>query len=194
MEGWRQLLEVLNEDQRELVLGSSLSARFASWPLAISHPAIVGAFYAMLLTAALILPLGYHNNWDFGAWLSEVSVRGLSMALGLAIAGQFSSIISKFFERPPITPPRKVIYSMAFIGFAMLLANWMDLTPQIPEQIAWVLMIAPGPIYVHLSWAPRHRMLVMLEDGKDPFGPPVLELGNLQMERELEEAVESLDL
>ena len=27
----------------------------------------------------------------------------------------------------------------------------------------------PGPLYVHLSWAPRWRLLCMLDDGKNPF-------------------------
>ena len=27
----------------------------------------------------------------------------------------------------------------------------------------------PGPLYVHLSWAPRWRLLCMVEDGVNPF-------------------------
>ena len=27
----------------------------------------------------------------------------------------------------------------------------------------------PGPLYVHLSWAPRWRLLCMIDDGKNPF-------------------------
>ena len=27
----------------------------------------------------------------------------------------------------------------------------------------------PGPLYIHLSWAPRWRLLCMIEDGNAPF-------------------------
>jgi len=27
----------------------------------------------------------------------------------------------------------------------------------------------PGPLYIHLSWAPRWRLLCMIEDGFSPF-------------------------
>lgn len=193
MDSWRQRLESLDEAQTEMLLGSPMSQRFASWPLSVSHPAIVGAFYGLLLTAALIIPIGYHQLWDIELWFREVAFRGLSIALGLALAGQFSSLISKFFQRPPITPPRTVLFTMPFVGFIILLGSWMDLTPQIPEVLAWLLMLAPGPIYVHLSWAPRYRMLTMLEDGKDPFGPSKVELGQMEMEQELVDAVNAID-
>ena len=193
MDSWRQRLESLDEAQTEMLLGSPMSQRFASWPLSVSHPAIVGAFYGLLLTAALIIPIGYHQLWDFELWFREVAFRGLSIALGLALAGQFSSLISTFFQRPPITPPRTVLFTMPFVGFIILLGSWMDLTPQIPEALAWLLMLAPGPIYVHLSWAPRYRMLTMLEDGKDPFGPSRVELGQMEMEQELVDAVNAID-
>ena len=193
MESWRHRLESLDEEQNEMLLGSPMSQRFAAWPLSISHPAIVGAFYGLLLMAALIIPIGYHNSWNIEFWFREVAFRGLSIALGLALSGQFSSLISKFFQRQPITPPRTVLFIMPFAGFIILLGSWMDLTPQIPEVLAWLLMLAPGPIYVHLSWAPRHRMLTILEDGKDPFGPSKIELGQLEMEQELVDAVNAID-
>lgn len=193
MGSWRQRLESLDERQTEMLLGSPMSQRFATWPLSISHPAIVGAFYGLLLIAALIIPIGYHNSWNIEDWFREVSFMGLSIALGLALAGQISSLISKFFQRPPITPPRAVLFSMPFAGFIILLGSWMNLVPQIPELLAWLLMLAPGPIYVHLSWAPRHRMLTMLEDGKDPFGPSRVGIGQMEKEQELVDAVNAID-
>ena len=30
-------------------------------------------------------------------------------------------------------------------------------------------MIFPGPVYVHLSWAPRWRLLDLLDQGINPF-------------------------
>jgi hypothetical protein len=191
MNSWRDRLESLDEAQQEMLLGSSLSQRFAAWPLSISHPAIVGAFYGLLLITALIIPLGYHNNWIVEQWFSETVYRGLTMALGLALAGQFSALVAKFFRRPPISPPRMVIFSMPFIGFILLLGIWMGFLSDFPETFAWILMLAPGPIYVHLSWAPRYRMLTMLEDGMDPFGPSITEAENHEKEQELEAAVDA---
>ena len=193
MEAWRERLTSLDDSQQEMLLGSSLSQRFAAWPLIISQPAIVGAFYGCLVTIALILPIGYHNEWNLEAWFNEASFRGLSVALGLAIAGQFSAIVAKILPRPPIAPPRVMIYTMPFVGFAIILGNWMGIAVAIPEMLAWILMLASGPIYVHLSWAPRHRMLTMLEDGRDPFGPANFQIEQIEMEQELEDAVNALD-
>jgi hypothetical protein len=69
----------------------------------------------------------------------------------------------------------------------------MGIAVAIPEMLAWILMLASGPIYVHLSWAPRHRMLTMLEDGRDPFGPANFQIEQIEMEQELEDAVNALD-
>ena len=42
------------------------------------------------------------------------------------------------------------------------------------QYLSWGLLIIPGPMYVHLSWAPRWRLLCMIEDGDNPFkGLPV---------------------
>jgi len=35
--------------------------------------------------------------------------------------------------------------------------------------LIWMFLLFPGPLYVHLSWAPRYRLLCMLEDGGNPF-------------------------
>ncbi len=35
--------------------------------------------------------------------------------------------------------------------------------------MSWTLILLPGPLYVHLSWAPRWRLLCMIDDGKNPF-------------------------
>ncbi|MBO57937.1 MAG: hypothetical protein CMA77_02955 [Euryarchaeota archaeon] len=187
-------MESLDDEQREMLLGSSLSQRFAAWPLSISHPAIVGAFYGLLLTIALILPYGMLNDWEISLWSKNTAFMGLSMALGMAIAGQISALMNRIVQRPPIAPPRVLLFSAPFVGFAALIGLWMEILPQFPEIIAWIILILPGPIYVHLSWAPRHRMLTMLEDGINPFNiTSKIEVGEREKERELEEAVDALE-
>ena len=53
----------------------------------------------------------------------------------------------------------------------------------VPSPLVWALLLLPGPVYVHLSWAPRWRLLCMIEDGKDPFvGMEVLADENIEAE------------
>ena len=45
----------------------------------------------------------------------------------------------------------------------------------------------PGPLYVHMAWAPRWRLLCMVEDGKKPFAD--LEEVELDKSQEVSEVV-----
>lgn len=57
---------------------------------------------------------------------------------------------------------------MPFLGMALLTLGRTDMV-NVPTVLVWLLLLLPGPMYVHLSWAPRWRLLCMLEDGRDPF-------------------------
>tara|TARA_E500000081_G_C6063952_1_gene319656 strand:- start:128 stop:403 length:276 start_codon:yes stop_codon:yes gene_type:complete len=57
---------------------------------------------------------------------------------------------------------------MPFVGLALLTIDRTNIF-EIPAIISWLLMLLPGPMYVHLSWAPRWRLLCMIEDGRNPF-------------------------
>lgn len=57
---------------------------------------------------------------------------------------------------------------MPFFGMALLTIARTDLV-DVPMAIVWLLLLLPGPMYVHLSWAPRWRLLCMLDDGINPF-------------------------
>ena len=41
--------------------------------------------------------------------------------------------------------------------------------PEFVSNIGWFLAILPGPLYIHLSYAPRWRMLDRIDRGLDPF-------------------------
>ena len=43
-----------------------------------------------------------------------------------------------------------------------------DINPII-TQIGWICAILPGPLYVHLSYAPRWRILDRIDRGLQPF-------------------------
>lgn len=57
---------------------------------------------------------------------------------------------------------------MPFVGLALLIIDRVDFMT-INPILCWLLILLPGPMYVHLSWAPRWRLLCMIEDGKNPF-------------------------
>jgi len=57
---------------------------------------------------------------------------------------------------------------MPFLGLALLTIDRTEII-EIAAMISWLFMLLPGPMYVHLSWAPRWRLLCMIEDGANPF-------------------------
>ena len=60
---------------------------------------------------------------------------------------------------------------MPFIGFALITLIHTDLLSNntYSQYLSWGLLMIPGPLYIHLSWAPRWRLLCMIEDGTSPF-------------------------
>lgn len=68
-----------------------------------------------------------------------------------------------------MTPPRIVLYPMPFLGIALLGLDYSNIL-DIPSGISLFVLLLPGPAYVHLSWAPRWRLLCMIDEGINPFG------------------------
>ncbi len=176
MMSWRKQLGVLPPEQRILVEGGSLSQRFSKRPLTLTHPALIGGFYGFLVAMALLLPYGYENGWTQDT-LRDLAFLGVLLMLILAITGHFSLIISQILKRPPISLRRELVYPMPFLGLSILSVMFVTgLESEMSEGIStwvrytgWVLLLTPGPFYVHLSWAPRWRLLCRLEAGLDPF-------------------------
>ena len=84
------------------------------------------------------------------------------------LLGMFSLIIVSISKRLPVTPPRYILYPMPFLGFGLLTISQTEMV-SFPPSLIWLLLLLPGPMYVHLSWAPRWRLLCQLEDGVNPF-------------------------
>ena len=164
---WTEIVSDLDQEQRELLFGTSLSRRFSRLPLWISHPANIGMFYGFLISLALIFPytLRYDNlNESFSNWLL---FSALFMAACLVL-GFSSLILVALTKRMPMTPPRIILYPMPFLGIGLLGLDFSNVL-DIPAGLSLFVLLLPGPAYVHLSWAPRWRLLCMLDDGVNPF-------------------------
>lgn len=159
-------VEALAPQEQETLLGTSLSRRFARLPLWLGHPANIGGFYGFLVALALVLPYAYGDSSDVWGvqWLYHASL----LIMACAASGFVSVALIAFSKRHPVAPPRQILYPMPFVGLAFLTIDRVDMFT-IPSALIWALLLLPGPMYVHLSWAPRWRLLCMIEDGKDPF-------------------------
>lgn len=202
---WREGIQQLPPEQRVLIEGGSLSQRFSSRPLVQSHPAIIGGFYALLVSSALLLPYGYENGWSQDTFRDWAFICLLIVLLS-AITGHFSLIVSNFTRRPPISLKRYLIYPLPFLGLTILT---VVLVTEIEESfsenlngfirnIGWMLLLTPGPIYVHLSWAPRWRILCRLEEGLDPFdgempNPVGNDIEDIGEDKDMQSAIENID-
>ena len=150
-----------------MVTGGGLSRRFSKLPLWLSHPSNIGAFYGLLVSLALLLPYVMTEEFWFPLWLLHASL----LIAATAFLGIISRLINAFTGRMPIAVNRKILYPMPFIGFTVFTLIHTDLliNTTVTQYLAWSLLMIPGPLYIHLSWAPRWRLLCMIEDGKTPF-------------------------
>lgn len=145
-------------------MGGSLSKRFSNLPLWLSHPSNICGFYGLLVSLALILPfMMTYDSWG-AKWVLTASL----LIVSCMILGMMSRIISSLTRRMPVATMRKLLYPMPFLGLGLFTLNATDLFAM-SNYIPYTLLLLPGPLYVHLSWAPRWRLLCMLEDKIDPF-------------------------
>lgn len=170
---WRERLDDLSTTDRTRLLGGSLSERFARLPLSASQPPLVAGFYGLLAGAALILPWGVRTEWELDVWLTGWALQMIAGTLALSLLGLASMILVGWSRRAPVSLPRPALYAAPFIGLVWLTLRWTDLLALWP-WVGWTLLYLPGPVYIHLTWAPRWRLLRRLEDGLDPFADGVL--------------------
>ena len=186
-------VEALAPKEQETLLGTSLSRRFARLPLWLSHPANIGGFYGLLIALALLLPyaFGDQNNEVWGVqWIYHTSL----LLIACGACGFLSLVMISLSKRHPMAPPRQLLYPMPFVGLALLSIDRVGMM-DMPSMLVWALLLLPGPVYVHLSWAPRWRLLCMIEDGKDPFvGLEVKAEDNVEAEEMVGEDTEILEV
>jgi len=186
-------VEALAPKEQETLPGTSLSRRFARLPLWLSHPANIGGFYGLLIALALLLPyaFGEQNNEVWGVqWIYHTSL----LLIACGASGFLSLVMITLSKRHPMAPPRQLLYPMPFVGLALLSIDRVGMM-NMPAMLVWALLLLPGPVYVHLSWAPRWRLLCMIEDGKDPFvGLEVKAVENVEAEEMVGEDTEMLEV
>lgn len=180
---WRDSVSSLDVSQQELLTGGGLSKRFTKLPLWLSHPSNIGAFYGLLVSMALILPYYMTEEFWFPLWLLHASL----LVAAVAALGIVSRIINALTKRMPISVNRKLLYPMPFIGFALFTMIHTELIVKndFTQYLSWGLLMIPGPVYIHLSWAPRWRLLCMIEDGGNPFENNPIKEYNIQQETEM---------
>ena len=166
-EKWGLQLGQLSQTEQETMLGTSLSRRFTALPLWLSHPSNIGAFYGLLISLALLMPYRFSGE-DNNAWLANWIFHAALLMVACLLLGFMSLLMIRWSKRFPMAPPRILLYPMPFVGLALLTLARTDML-ETPMSLVWLLLLLPGPLYVHLSWAPRWRLLCMLEDGSDPF-------------------------
>jgi len=187
---WRAIVNEFPIEQKILLEGGNLSTRFSKLPLTFSHPVFLGSFYGLLLSLVLLLPFGYESNWDLNKWFIGWLFYSLSLLLILSLLGGISSLFVNFTKRMPIAIPRILVYFSPFLGLIFLtLSISLSNIPFWVNDLGLFLMIFPGPVYIHLSWAPRWRLLNMLEQNINPFENNV-DLSEIQEDIELNEIVE----
>lgn len=180
---WKENTSSLDESQEELLTGGGLSKRFSKLPLWISHPSNIGAFYGLLVSLALLLPYYMTEEFWFPLWLLHASL----LIFATALLGIISRLVNALTGRMPMSVNRKLLYPMPFLGFAFFTLIHTDLMVNntYTQYLAWGLLMIPGPIYIHLSWAPRWRLLCMIEDGANPFE-------NMQVKQYINDEVDDL--
>ena len=167
---WKDVLDDFSIEQRLLIEGGHLSSRFSTLPLTLSHPVFIGAFYGLLLSIILLLPFGYDSDWNLREWMFSWLLYSGLLLLMLSLLGGLSFQMVKITKRMPVTVPRLLIYLAPFLGLIILTFSiGLTLIPEWMSDVGLILMIFPGPVYVHLSWAPRWRLLELLEQNINPF-------------------------
>jgi amino acid transporter len=174
VDGWRNRLAEFDEEHRNMFEGGSLSQLFLRYPLTVCHPVFVGIIYGLLISLPLILPLGY-EAYSIEKTLNELLLEWVLLMISIiamcSFLGGFSSLASSIFKRPPIhlENRRRYLFPFPFIGMIIItLTTFYDLESWI-NSLGLIFLIIPGPLYIHLSYAPRWRMLDRIDRGLDPL-------------------------
>ena len=165
MANWRDAVGRLDQEHRQMLEPGGLSGLFLSYPLTWANPSFVGGFYGFLIAIPLLLlssNLGELEDWPFLA---------ARLVLVTASLGAISLVTSMAIKRPPVRLDlrRRYLFPFPFIGLLVMVFSEYYEYGGLVELAGLVIMVFPGPIYVHLSYAPRWRILRLIQKDLDPF-------------------------
>ncbi len=206
MSKWRERLNEYDDEHRHMLEGGSISQLFLGYSLSFSNPVFVGIVYGLMINMTLLLPIFYEGNANSESnsdilqkWISQ----SIIILLLCASLGAISTIISSLIKRPPVRleKRRRYLYPLPFIGFLITTIAIIFSTSEELRILGYFILIAPGPLYILISYAPRWRMIERIDRDLDPFEGMkktiYLEKNNEDlMERnfnDLENAIEELD-
>ena len=206
MPKWRDRLNDYDDEHRHMLEGGSISQLFLKYSLSFSHPVFVGIVYAIMINLTLLLPIFYAGSANsegitgiLQRWVNE----SLMILLLCASLGAISAIISSLVRRPPVRLERRrrYLYPLPFIGFLITTIAIIFSMPDEFKILGYFILLAPGPLYIQISYAPRWRMIERIDRDLDPFeGMKItiyLENKNEELIEqnydELENAIEELD-
>ena len=154
--------------------GGSISQLFLNYSLSFSNPVFVGIVYGMMINMTLLLPMFYEgnsNSEDSMEILQKWINQSLIILLLCASLGAISTIISSLIRRPPVRLERRrrYLYPLPFIGFLITTITIIFSTPEELKILGYFILIAPGPLYIQISYAPRWRMIERIDRDLDPF-------------------------
>ena len=174
MSKWRERLNDYDDEHRHMLEGGSISQLFLSYSLSFSHPVFVGIVYAIMINLTLLLPIFYDGNADsegFSNILQKWTNQSLIILLLCASLGAISAIISSLVRWPPVRLERRrrYLYPLPFIGFLITTIAIIFSTSEELKIIGYFFLLAPGPLYIQISYAPRWRMIERIDRDLDPF-------------------------
>ena len=206
MPKWRDRLNDYDDEHRHMLEGGSISQLFLKYSLSFSHPVFVGIVYAIMINLTLLLPIFYAgsaNSEEITEILQRWVNESLMILLLCASLGAISAIISSLVRRPPVRLERRrrYLYPLPFIGFLITTIAIIFSMPEEFKILGYFVLLAPGPLYIQISYAPRWRMIERIDRDLDPFeGMEItiyLENKNDELIEqnydELENAIEELD-
>ena len=206
MSKWRECLNEYDDEHRHMLEGGSISQLFLSYSLSFSNPVFVGIVYGIMINMTLLLPIFYEgnsNSEDLMEILQKWINQSVIILLLCAFLGAISTIISSLIRRPPIRleKRRRYLYPLPFIGFLITTITIIFSMPEELKILGYFILIAPGPLYIQISYAPRWRMIERIDRDLDPFEGMkktiYREINNDELSEqnfnELENVVEELD-
>jgi len=173
VDSWQQAVDSMDPEHEHMLRGGTVSNFFLRESLTYSHPVFVGGCYGLMISIALLLPLAYNSHG--GEYLGFARHWGLQALIIISITsilGAFSIFTSMAVKRPParLRNWRKILFLLPFLGLTVLSISIIyEYGGHLFLRLGWFFYVLPGPLWVHLSYAPRWRIIERIDRGIDPF-------------------------